>query len=181
MSRHSPGPLQELHLGVVLDNDDPDDRGRVKLRLAATGLETWAAVMVPGAGGGYGVSLLPRVGEQVVVAFVGPDLPIVLGAVWSGGASQLPTRARSTNATSCRACRPEGSARRPAAERDDRDPAGNRLVITDQGGGKVTIEQGGERVDIAPGTVNRSPARGSSASRPPRSRSPQAWSRSTPA
>ncbi len=56
MSRHSPGPLQELHLGVVLDNDDPEDRGRVKLHLAATGLETWAAVMVPSAGGGYGVS-----------------------------------------------------------------------------------------------------------------------------
>ena len=154
MSRHSPGPLQELHLGVVLDNDDPDDRGRVKLHLAATGLETWAAVMVPSAGGGYGVSLLPRVGEQVVVAFVAPDLPIVLGAVWSGGASQ-PEDARPVDERYL--------VQSPAGLKvllDDRQPsvtietpAGNRLVITDQGGGKVTIEQGGERVDIAPGTV----------------------------
>lgn len=154
MSRHSPGPLQELHLGVVLDNDDPDDRGRVKLHLAATGLETWAAVMVPSAGGGYGVSLLPRVGEQVVIAFVGPDLPIVLGAVWSGGASQ-PEDARPVDERYL--------VQSPAGLKvllDDRQPsvtietpAGNRLVITDQGGGKVTIEQGGERVDIAPGTV----------------------------
>ena len=154
MSRHSPGPLQELHLGVVLDNDDPEERGRVKLRLAATGLEAWAAVMVPGAGSGYGVSLLPRVGEQVVAAFVGPDLPIVLGAVWSGGASQ-PADARPVDERYL--------VQSPAGLKillDDRQPsvtietpAGNRLVITDQGGGKVTIEQGGERVDIAPGTV----------------------------
>lgn len=154
MSRHSPGPLQELHLGVVLDNDDPEERGRVKLRLAATGLEAWAAVMVPGAGSGYGVSLLPRVGEQVVAAFVGPDLPIVLGAVWSGGASQ-PADARPVDERYL--------VQSPAGLKillDDRQPsvtietpAGNRLVITDQGGGKVTIEQGGERVDISPGNV----------------------------
>jgi len=154
MSRHSPGPLQELHLGVVLDNDDPEERGRVKLRLAATGLEAWAAVMVPGAGSGYGVSLLPRVGEQVVAAFVGPDLPIVLGAVWSGGASQ-PADARPVDERYL--------VQSPAGLKillDDRQPsvtietpAGNRLVITDQGGGKVTIEQGGERVDISPGKV----------------------------
>lgn len=154
MSRHSPGPLQELHLGVVLDNDDPEERGRVKLRLAATGLEAWAAVMVPGAGSGYGVSLLPRVGEQVVTAFVGPDLPIVLGAVWSGGASQ-PADARPVDERYL--------VQSPAGLKillDDRQPsvtietpAGNRLVITDQGGGKVTIEQGGERVDISPGKV----------------------------
>ena len=154
MSRHSPGPLQELHLGVVLDNDDPEERGRVKLRLAATGLEAWAAVMVPGAGSGYGVSLLPRVGEQVVAAFVGPDLPIVLGAVWSGGASQ-PADARPVDERYL--------VQSPAGLKillDDRQPsvtietpAGNRLVISDQGGGKVTIEQGGERVDISPGNV----------------------------
>jgi len=154
MSRHSPGPLQELHLGVVLDNDDPEERGRVKLRLAATGLEAWAAVMVPGAGSGYGVSLLPRVGEQVVAAFVGPDLPIVLGAVWSGGASQ-PADARPVDERYL--------VQSPAGLKillDDRQPsvtietpAGNRLVITDQGGGRVTIEQGGEQVDISPGKV----------------------------
>ncbi|MBP0622459.1 phage baseplate assembly protein V [Cupriavidus consociatus] len=152
--RHSPGPLQELHLGVVLDNADPGNRGRVKLRLPATGLETWAAVMVPSAGSGYGVSLLPRQGEQVVVAFISPDLPIVLGAVWSGSDSQ-PADGR------------------PVEERyfvqspvgikvllDDNEPkvkletpAGNSLTITDQGGGRITIEEGGEKVEMSPGSI----------------------------
>ncbi|WP_068636658.1 phage baseplate assembly protein V [Thauera butanivorans] len=158
-THHSPGSLHELHLGVVLDNADPEQRGRVKLRLPASGLETWAAVMVPGAGSGYGVSLLPRVDEQVVVAFVSPDLPIVLGAVWSGGGSQ------------------PGDAE-PVEERyfiqspagikvllDDQEPrvrietpAGNHLTITDQGGGKVTVEQGGEKVEMSPGSIKVSSA-----------------------
>ena len=152
--RHSPGPLQDLHLGVVLDNADPDNRGRVKLRLPATGLEVWAAVMVPSAGSGYGVSLLPRQNEQVVVAFISPDLPIVLGAVWSGGSSQ-PADARPVEE--------RYFVQSPAGIKvllDDQEPkvkietpAGNHLTITDQGGGKVTIEQGGEKVEMSPGNI----------------------------
>lgn len=152
--RHSPGPLQDLHLGVVLDNADPDNRGRVKLRLPATGLEVWAAVMVPSAGSGYGVSLLPRLNEQVVVAFISPDLPIVLGAVWSGGSSQ-PDDARPVEE--------RYFVQSPAGIKvllDDQEPkvkietpAGNHLTITDQGGGKVTIEQGGEKVEMSPGNI----------------------------
>jgi uncharacterized protein involved in type VI secretion and phage assembly len=153
-ARHSLGALQELHLGVVLDNADAGSRGRVKLRLPATGLETWAAVMVPSAGSGYGVSLLPRQGEQVVVAFVSPELPIVLGAVWSGGDSQ-PAEARPVEE--------RYFVRSPAGIEvllDDKEPkvniatpAGNRLTITDQGGGKITIEEGGETVEMSPGSI----------------------------
>ncbi|HJV27957.1 MAG TPA: phage baseplate assembly protein V [Aromatoleum sp.] len=153
-NRHSPGLLQELHLGVVLDNADPNNRGRVKLRLHATALETWASVMVPSAGSGYGVSLLPRIGEQVVVAFVAPDLPIVLGAVWSGGDSQ-PGDARPVDE--------RYFMQSPAGIKvllDDQEPkvkietpAGNHLTITDQGGGKITIEEGGEKVEMSPGSI----------------------------
>lgn len=154
MSAHSPGPLHGLHLGEVLDSADPEGRGRIRLRLPASGLEAWAAVMVPGAGSGYGVSLLPRVGEQVVVAFVSADLPIVLGAVWSGGGSQpgegAPVEQRYLIQS-------------PAGLKlllDDADPrihletpAGNRLTITDQGGGRITVIQGGEQVELSPGSI----------------------------
>ena len=92
-SIHSPGPGQELHLGQVLDNIDPEQRGRVQVRLHASGLEAWAAVMVPSAGADYGVSLLPRVDELVVLAFVAPDWPVVLGALWTG-TRQPPAGAR---------------------------------------------------------------------------------------
>ena len=46
---HSPGLQQELHLGTVLDNVDAEQRGRVRVRLHASGLEVWAAVMVASA------------------------------------------------------------------------------------------------------------------------------------
>lgn len=153
-SAHSPGTLHELHLGVVLDNADPEHRGRIKLRLPATGLETWAAVMVPSAGSGYGLSLLPRTGEQVILAFVSPDFPIVLGAVWSGSSSQ-PDDAEPVQERYL--------IQSPAGLKvllDDQEPklhletpAGNQLTITDQGGGKITIEQGSETVEMSPAKI----------------------------
>ncbi len=87
MSGHSLGSLHDLHLGQVLDNQDPESRGRIQVRLHATGLEVWASVLVPSAGNGYGISWLPRQDEQVVLAFISPDMPMVLGAVWSGSSS----------------------------------------------------------------------------------------------
>ncbi|NTV10556.1 MAG: VgrG protein [Zoogloea sp.] len=150
MQGHSLGPLQELHLGTVLDNADPDSRGRLRLRLHSTGMELWAAVMVPSAGSGYGVSLLPRIGEQVVVGFVGPDLPLVLGAVWSGAASQPGEAAPVDDRYYLRT--PGGI----EVLMDDTapsvritTPAGHHLTIDDSGGGSVTIEKGAEKIEMS--------------------------------
>ncbi len=77
-----------LAIGKVTDVNDSQSRGRVKVSLAATGMEVWAPCVVPSAGqsGGtnYGVSFLPKVDEIVLVAFLTPDQPFILGAVWSG-------------------------------------------------------------------------------------------------
>ena len=154
MSTHSLGPLHELHLASVLDNSDPDNRGRLRIRLAATGLETWAGVIVASAGNGYGVSLLPRVGEQVVIAFVSPDLPLVIGALWAGGSSQpgdaAPVDQRYLVQT------PAGfkllmddQAQRVRIE----TPAGYHFTVTDQGSGMVTIEKGAEKIEMASGGI----------------------------
>ena len=150
MDTHSLGTLHELHLASVTDNADPSSRGRIKLRLATTGLETWAAVIVPSAASGYGVSLLPRIGEQVVVAFVSPDLPLVLGAVWAGASSQ-PTDAAPVN--------DRYLIQTPAGIKvllDDQapslkleTPAGYHLTITDSGSGTVTVEKGSEKIEMS--------------------------------
>ena len=149
MLGHALGGLSDIHLGVVLDNADPESRGRIQVRLHASQLEVWAGVIVPSAGNGYGVSQLPRENEQVVVAFVSPDQPLVLGAVWSGGGSH-----------------PEDAA--PVEERylvqtpagikvllDDQNPkveiktpAGYHLTIDDQGSGSITIEKGSEKIEM---------------------------------
>jgi hypothetical protein len=46
MNGHSLGNLNDLHLGVVLDNADPESRGRIQVRLHSTGLALWAPAAV---------------------------------------------------------------------------------------------------------------------------------------
>ncbi|MFM2068778.1 MAG: hypothetical protein RLZZ584_3687, partial [Pseudomonadota bacterium] len=129
---------------------DPQSRGRIRLRLAATGLEAWAAVIVASAGSGYGVSLLPRVGEVVVVGFASADLPLVLGALWSGNSSTpadaAPVDERYLIQT------PAGLKvlLDDAAPRIELEtPAGYRLTIDDQGAGTITVEKGSEKIEMA--------------------------------
>lgn len=71
-------------LGTVVDTVDPQARGRVQVSLDAAGVNVWAPCVVGSAGNNYGVALLPKIGEIVLVGFLSPDQPFVLGAVWSG-------------------------------------------------------------------------------------------------
>lgn len=147
---HRLGALNELHLATVLDTQDPQARGRIQVRLHNTGMELWAAVVVNGAGSGYGVAMLPRVDEQVVVGFASPEQALVLGALWSGG-DALPSAADPVDAHYC--------IETPAGTRIDLEdgsnpkmvlttPAGYHLTIDDSGAGSVTIEKGGERIEL---------------------------------
>ena len=151
MNGHGLGPLQELHLGTVVDNQDPESRGRVRVRLHTTGMELWAAVVVASAGQGYGTSLLPRQDEQVVLAFAGPELPLVLGAVWSGSdsapAEAEPVEERYLVET------PEGTrillddGGGPSLTLETR--SGYHLTIDESGAGTVTVETGAERIEMS--------------------------------
>src|SRR5262249_36490896 len=71
-------------LGQVKDNSDPQSRGRVQVTLLGSNVDVWAPCIVPSAGNNYGVALLPKKSEFVLVAFLTPDQPFVLGAGWSG-------------------------------------------------------------------------------------------------
>ncbi|MEW5755354.1 MAG: phage baseplate assembly protein V [Pseudomonadota bacterium] len=88
MNLHAPGATSSLQLGRVTDNSDPENRGRIKVRLIATPMEVWASVVAPSAGANYGASFVPRLEEIVVLAFVTPELPLVLGSLWSGSGSR---------------------------------------------------------------------------------------------
>lgn len=87
MNSHALGNLQSLHLAQVIENLDPDNRGRIKVRLQASPMEVWASVVAPSAGQGYGASFIPRLDEIVVLAFITQDLPLILGSIWVGGNS----------------------------------------------------------------------------------------------
>jgi uncharacterized protein involved in type VI secretion and phage assembly len=82
--QHLYAPPTGLALGKVKDTADPHSRGRVKVTLLSNGMDLWAPCVVPSAGGGYGVALLPKADEIVLVAFLSPDQAFVIGAVWSG-------------------------------------------------------------------------------------------------
>ena len=140
-----------MHLAKVVDNDDPDARGRVKVRLLATGLEVWAAVVTHSAGAGYGISALPRLEELVVVGFVAPEMPLVLGAIWSGGNSH-PDEARPVEENYTLRT-PEGSqirlddANGPKIE--IKTSSGYLVRITEEGGGTILLEKGSEKVEMS--------------------------------
>jgi phage baseplate assembly protein gpV len=115
-------------LAVVTETfpgDGGDGNHQVSARLHESGLEI---VQAPVAVARPGVSLLPRVGDTVVVAFIGGDLnsPVVLGAVYD--AEQRP---------------PEAAALDAVYEPDDAgDTSIRRVYLRTPGGGEVTLTDG---------------------------------------
>jgi len=77
-----------IMVGVVTNNNDPEQLGRVKVKLPAlSDQETfWAPVALPSAGKERGISMLPVPDEQVVVAFENgdPSYPYVIGSLFNG-------------------------------------------------------------------------------------------------
>ena len=77
---------------VVIDNVDPDNSGRVKVRLGQSsgagekGSETWARIATLMAGNNRGTWFIPDVKDEVLVAFEAGDMrrPYVIGALWNG-------------------------------------------------------------------------------------------------
>lgn len=90
-----------MYLGVVIDRDDPDGLGRVRVQVPglvepASG---WAWPLGTGGGGGpdRGLFAVPEVGAEVAVFFHQGDVdhPHYLCAHWGapGGASEVPAEA----------------------------------------------------------------------------------------
>ncbi len=74
---------------IVMDVNDPEKEGRVKVRYPWFDEQTvsdWCRVRQLYAGGGYGTFFVPEVGDEVVVAFIHGDMrmPIVLGGLYNG-------------------------------------------------------------------------------------------------
>jgi len=75
--------------GIVTNNNDPDNMGRVKVKFPWLdgNIETgWARVIGVGAGDSRGFLCLPEVNDEVVVIFEQGDMdcPLVIGGLWNG-------------------------------------------------------------------------------------------------
>ncbi len=82
-------PITDLQSALVVDNEDPDKLGRVKVRFPwddSQDQTLWLRVMTPHAGNERGWYCIPEVDDEVLVGFEygNPDLPIVLGSLFNG-------------------------------------------------------------------------------------------------
>jgi len=78
-----------VQVAIVTNNEDPDGRGRVKLKfpwLDDQVESNWSPIAMPGAGPEYGLVWIPQVNDSVIVAFEHGDIqyPVVLGGLWNG-------------------------------------------------------------------------------------------------
>jgi uncharacterized protein involved in type VI secretion and phage assembly len=76
-------------VGIVTNNKDEEDRGRVKVKFPALGdnVESyWCRMASTMAGPTRGIAMLPEANDEVVVAFVNgdPNHGVVIGSVWNG-------------------------------------------------------------------------------------------------
>ncbi len=78
-----------LSVGTVTDNQDPQNAGRVKVKLPALADELesdWCRLLTPMAGPNRGVFFLPEAGDEVLVAFEAGagGQPVIIGSLWNG-------------------------------------------------------------------------------------------------
>ncbi len=80
---------ETLLVGIVTDNEDPEELGRVRVKcptLTEDHESNWARVIGTGAGSSRGFDCLPEIDDEVLVGFEHGDIhrPYVLGGVWNG-------------------------------------------------------------------------------------------------
>lgn len=83
-----PGSMPGVAIATVVNNEDPEKLGRVKLSYPwlDQSMETdWVAVAQPHAGKDRGIFWMPEPNDELVVAFFHGDFskPVVIGALWS--------------------------------------------------------------------------------------------------
>ena len=78
-----------LVVGVVTNNNDPEQMGRVRVKypsLSDSEESAWARIATPSAGKARGLLMLPQPDEEVIIGFEHGDTrrPIVVGSVFNG-------------------------------------------------------------------------------------------------
>jgi phage protein D len=79
----------QLVVGVVTNNNDPDQMGRVRVKypsLSDSEESAWARIATPSAGNARGILMLPQANEEVIIGFEHGDTrrPIVVGSLFNG-------------------------------------------------------------------------------------------------
>lgn len=153
-----------IALAEVTSVRDPENQSRIEVKLLTqTGFTdqnatVWAHVAVPFAADRNGAFLIPDVGSQVVVGFLDSDprYPVVLGAIWHGGAQAPETigdtvdRWSFTGKAGTRIAIEEKSSGQPTIKLST--PGGVKATLTDMGS-TLTCTAAGSTITLSPSGV----------------------------
>ncbi len=162
-----------VQIGVVSDNADPKNLGRIRVQLPYLGhdfVTDWARVVAPGNGPKRGFVWIPEVNDEVLVAFHQGDVsePYVLGGLWNGvdapppidlNGGKLEARAFvSRTGQKIEMSDKSGSEGILISSADGAilvqvDAANKKVVVTADGGGKVEMKAQGDITIDAQGSV----------------------------
>lgn len=144
----SEGGMQGVVVGIVTDNEDPKDLGRVKLQFPwrdADDESYWARLATPMSGKEYGAYFLPEVDDEVLVAFENGDIhkPYVVGSLWNG--KQKPPQ-KNTGKNDIREVRSRSEHHLTFDDADKgsitiESSAGHEIIIDDSGDTETIIVQ----------------------------------------
>lgn len=148
---------------VVRANDDPDQRGRIRVEYpwffaeSAQTPSEWARICFPYASSGSGAWMLPEIGDEVLVLFENGDLehPIVLGTLYSE--KNKPPKSGRTGDLNDNNKNDLKFIRTRAGHLlcfDDSDGDGG-IVLKDKDNRRFEIKSKGKKIEIADAAENR--------------------------
>jgi phage protein D len=143
------GPMAGLAIGIVTDNQDPDNQGRVKVKypwLSPDHASDWARVVVPGGGDQRGIEFLPEINDEVLVGFELGDVhhPYILGGLWNGQDKPPADGAVSGSKVQKRVIK---SRTGHIVTLDDTDGGGG-ITIADRSGNQIQLDTGSNALKI---------------------------------
>jgi uncharacterized protein involved in type VI secretion and phage assembly len=162
--------LYGVYPALVTDIADPDQQGRVKIRLPWSpdsdgGYDVWARLALLMAGHNRGTWFIPDVGDEVLVVFEAgdPRHPYVIGALWNGQ-DDPPERMDGGSQNNLKVIRSRNGVKVTLDDSSGQEkmvletPGGQRITLKDGPGAVEIVDSNGNSVKLETGgiTVNAS-------------------------
>lgn len=148
IQREHDSKIQGVIVGVVTNNQDPDDLCRVKVKfpgICDDDESNWARVVTFMGGPERGALFLPEVEDEVLVAFEGGDInkPYVIGSLWNG--MDKPPENNSSGENNLRMIKSRSG---HIIQLDDSDGAEKIHIIDSSGENSITIDTENNKITI---------------------------------
>jgi uncharacterized protein involved in type VI secretion and phage assembly len=142
--------LYGVYPALVSDIKDPDNQGRIKVRLPwlpddSGGYNVWARLATLMAGAERGSWFIPDVDDEVLVAFEAgdPRRPYVVGALWNGRDTP-PERMDGAGENFIKSITSRNGVKVTLDDQDGQE----KLILETPGGQKLTMQDGPGQVEI---------------------------------